>query len=89
MPAYVIADVRDAWDAEALDEYRRRNTDAVAHHGAELNATTVLAPGGSSALPSCPQLNTSRCGGSTSSRRATSKKMSGAGLPSSTISAPP
>ena len=33
MPAYVIADVRDAWDAEALDEYRRRNTDAVANHG--------------------------------------------------------
>ena len=33
MPAYVIADVRDAWDADALDEYRRRNTDAVANHG--------------------------------------------------------
>jgi len=33
MPAYVIADVRDAWDAEALAEYRRRNTDAVAAHG--------------------------------------------------------
>ena len=33
MPAYVIADVRDAWDAEALQEYRRRNTDAVAAHG--------------------------------------------------------
>jgi uncharacterized protein (DUF1330 family) len=32
MPAYVIADVRDAWDAAALDEYRRRNTDAVANH---------------------------------------------------------
>jgi uncharacterized protein (DUF1330 family) len=29
----VIADVRDAWDAAALDEYRRRNTDAVANHG--------------------------------------------------------
>jgi uncharacterized protein (DUF1330 family) len=35
VPAYVIADVRDAWDADALAEYRRRNTDAVAgHHGA-------------------------------------------------------
>ena len=33
MAAYVIADVREAWDAEALDEYRRRNTDAVANHG--------------------------------------------------------
>jgi uncharacterized protein (DUF1330 family) len=33
MPAYVIGDVRDAWDAEALAEYRRRNTDAVAKHG--------------------------------------------------------
>jgi uncharacterized protein (DUF1330 family) len=33
MPAYVIADVREAWDAEVLDEYRRRNTDAVANHG--------------------------------------------------------
>ena len=33
MPAYVIADVRDAWDAEALDEYRRRNTETVARHG--------------------------------------------------------
>jgi uncharacterized protein (DUF1330 family) len=33
MPAYVIADVREAWDAEKLDEYRRRNTDAVANHG--------------------------------------------------------
>ena len=33
MPAYVIADVRDAWDAEALAEYRRGNTDAVANHG--------------------------------------------------------
>ena len=30
MPAYVIADVRDARDPEALAEYRRRNTDAVA-----------------------------------------------------------
>ena len=33
MAAYLIADVREAWDAEALDEYRRRNTDAVANHG--------------------------------------------------------
>jgi len=33
MPAYVIGDVRDAWDAAALEEYRRRNTDAVAAHG--------------------------------------------------------
>ena len=33
MPAYVIADVRDVWDTEALQEYRRRNTDAVAAHG--------------------------------------------------------
>ena len=33
MPAYVIADVREAWDADALEEYRRRNTDAVAAHG--------------------------------------------------------
>lgn len=33
MPAYVIADVRDVRDAEALLEYRRRNTDAVGNHG--------------------------------------------------------
>jgi uncharacterized protein (DUF1330 family) len=33
VPAYVIADVREAWDARALDEYRRSNTDAVANHG--------------------------------------------------------
>jgi uncharacterized protein (DUF1330 family) len=33
MPAYVIADVREVSDPEALVEYRRRNTDAVAHHG--------------------------------------------------------
>jgi uncharacterized protein (DUF1330 family) len=33
MPAYVIADVRDVRDVEALLEYRRRNTDAVAAHG--------------------------------------------------------
>jgi uncharacterized protein (DUF1330 family) len=45
MPAYVIADVRDAWDAEALAEYRRRNTDAVAHHGGRF-----IARGGEIAL---------------------------------------
>ena len=33
MPAYVIGDVRDVWDTEAIAEYRRRNTDAVANHG--------------------------------------------------------
>jgi uncharacterized protein (DUF1330 family) len=33
MPAYVIADVRVAGDTEALQEYRRRNTDTVAAHG--------------------------------------------------------
>jgi uncharacterized protein (DUF1330 family) len=33
MAAYVIGDVRDARDAEALAEYRRRNTDTVARHG--------------------------------------------------------
>ena len=33
MPAYVIADVRDAWDQAALEEYRRRNTEAVERHG--------------------------------------------------------
>ena len=33
MPAYVIGDVRDVRDLEALQEYRRRNTDAVANHG--------------------------------------------------------
>jgi uncharacterized protein (DUF1330 family) len=33
MPAYVIADVRDARDQEALVEYRRGNTDSVARHG--------------------------------------------------------
>jgi uncharacterized protein (DUF1330 family) len=32
MPAYVIADVRDARDQDALVEYRRGNTDAVARH---------------------------------------------------------
>jgi uncharacterized protein (DUF1330 family) len=30
---YVIADVRDTSDADALQEYRRRNTDAVAAAG--------------------------------------------------------
>ena len=33
MPAYVIADVREVRDPDALVEYRRRNTDAVARHG--------------------------------------------------------
>ena len=33
MPAYVIADVREVRDLDALLEYRRRNTDAVANHG--------------------------------------------------------
>ena len=33
MPAYVIADVRAVRDQDALVEYRRRNTDAVANHG--------------------------------------------------------
>jgi uncharacterized protein (DUF1330 family) len=33
MPAYVIADVRDAWNADDLAEYRRRNTDTVLSHG--------------------------------------------------------
>ena len=33
MPAYVIADVRDVRDQDALVEYRLRNTDAVANHG--------------------------------------------------------
>ena len=33
MPAYVIGDVREVRDADALVEYRRRNTDAVANHG--------------------------------------------------------
>jgi uncharacterized protein (DUF1330 family) len=33
MPAYVIGDVRDVWDRDAIAEYRRRNTDAVVHHG--------------------------------------------------------
>lgn len=33
MPAYVIGDVRSVSDQDALVEYRRRNTDAVAAHG--------------------------------------------------------
>jgi uncharacterized protein (DUF1330 family) len=33
MPAYVIADVYGVRDQDALVEYRRRNTDAVANHG--------------------------------------------------------
>ena len=33
MPAYVIASVTDARDAEKLAEYRRGNTDVVAAHG--------------------------------------------------------
>ena len=33
MPAYLIADVRTVRDQDALAEYRRRNTDAVANHG--------------------------------------------------------
>ena len=33
MPAYVIADVRDARDQEALIEYRRRNTETVTDRG--------------------------------------------------------
>jgi uncharacterized protein (DUF1330 family) len=45
MPAYVIADVRDVRDADALLEYRRRNTDAVASHGGRF-----LVRGGESTL---------------------------------------
>ena len=33
MSVYVIADVREVRDTDALVEYRRRNTDAVANHG--------------------------------------------------------
>ena len=33
LPAYVIADVRDARDQEALVEYRRGNAESVARHG--------------------------------------------------------
>ena len=33
MPAYVVANVTAVRDQDALVEYRRRNTDAVANHG--------------------------------------------------------
>jgi uncharacterized protein (DUF1330 family) len=33
MPAYIIASVTDAWDQEALREYRRRNTETVTSRG--------------------------------------------------------
>ena len=33
MPAYVIASVTEAWDQDALAEYRERNTEAVTKHG--------------------------------------------------------
>jgi uncharacterized protein (DUF1330 family) len=33
MPAYIIGDVRDAWDQAALEEYRRRNTPTVESRG--------------------------------------------------------
>jgi uncharacterized protein (DUF1330 family) len=33
MPAYVIASVTEAWDQDALVEYRERNTEVVAKHG--------------------------------------------------------
>jgi uncharacterized protein (DUF1330 family) len=33
MPAYIIGDVRDAWDQVALEEYRRRNTPTVESRG--------------------------------------------------------
>ena len=33
MPAYVIAYAGNVRDADAIAEYRRRNTDAVANHG--------------------------------------------------------
>jgi uncharacterized protein (DUF1330 family) len=33
VPAYVIADVRDARDQDALVEYRRGNTESVTRHG--------------------------------------------------------
>ena len=45
MPAYVIADVRDARDQEALVEYRRGNTDSVARH-----AGSFVARGGAMEL---------------------------------------
>jgi uncharacterized protein (DUF1330 family) len=33
MPAYVIANITDAWNQDALVEYRNRNTEVVAKHG--------------------------------------------------------
>jgi uncharacterized protein (DUF1330 family) len=33
MPAYIIASVTAAWDQEALQEYRRRNTETVTSRG--------------------------------------------------------
>jgi uncharacterized protein (DUF1330 family) len=33
MPAYVIASVTEAWDRDALVQYREGNTEAVAKHG--------------------------------------------------------
>jgi uncharacterized protein (DUF1330 family) len=33
MPAYIIGDVRDAWDQATLEEYRRRNTPTVEARG--------------------------------------------------------
>jgi uncharacterized protein (DUF1330 family) len=33
MPAYIIGDVRDAWDQATLEEYRRRNTPTVESRG--------------------------------------------------------
>ena len=33
MPAYVIASVTEAWDQDALVQYREGNTEAVAKHG--------------------------------------------------------
>ena len=33
MPAYIIGDVRDAWDQSTLDEYRRRNTPTIESRG--------------------------------------------------------
>jgi uncharacterized protein (DUF1330 family) len=38
MPAYVIASVTEAWNQEALVEYRNRNTDVVAEHGGRFTA---------------------------------------------------
>ena len=38
MPAYVIASVTEAWDQDALVEYRERNTEAVAQQGGQFIA---------------------------------------------------